>query len=66
MIGEKEHVTTVNEEGQCVWCDYYAVQRHVKPKDIRDDEKNKRAIKRAKFEKLSIMAREKNHNEKIN
>jgi len=62
----KEHQTAADDEGCCVYCGYYVINREVTPKDIREAEKFKEELKAKKLQAIDVLAKEKRHGESIN
>ena len=64
--GLKEHVTMPDEEGCCIYCGYYTMERKVTKHDLNTVEKYGRKIEELKKQALDLYAKERIHAEKIN
>lgn len=62
----REHVTAIDEEGDCLYCGHVAVKREITEKDIRTDLKYGQELEKKKFEALELYVKEQIHGEKIN
>jgi len=62
----KEHLTSKDEEGKCIYCMHHVIRRRVTSMDIKCEKDHGEFLEEARKRYLEVIIKDKRYNEKVN